>query len=77
MSEEGLSDVGNSYEISVFNTKGENLNITLHWESNIWEFANAFKTVLGWIGFHPDTIKECVRTEYDQIEEEEAKATTS
>lgn len=51
------------YSVKVTNTYGEELNLTVHWDSDIYEWARMLKVVLEWLQFHPDNIKEVIHDE--------------
>jgi len=44
--------------VSVSDSKGETLTLTLHWDSNIEEWVHIFETILKWLTFSDGTIKE-------------------
>jgi hypothetical protein len=45
-------------KIKVINTNGEELDLTISWESDIYEWARLFRVILNWLQFHPENIKE-------------------
>jgi hypothetical protein len=46
------------FKVKITNTNGEELNLTIYQDSDIYEWAKHFKTILNWLEFHPDCIKE-------------------
>ena len=43
-------------------SEGQVLTLTLSWEGDIWAWAEAFRTILFWMTFHPTTINRAVKS---------------
>jgi hypothetical protein len=54
------------HRITVVNSDGEELSLSLHWDSDIGEWMEVFKVILKWLTFHDDTIKEAFPKEEDK-----------
>ena len=47
-------------------TDGKELSLTTHWDADIFEWAESFKTILHWLTFDQKLIREILRGEYDE-----------
>jgi len=45
-------------EITVRKSDEERLQLTLHWDSDLFDYIEAFKVILYWLTFTPEAIKE-------------------
>lgn len=49
-------------KIKVINHLGDELELTTSWDSDAEDYANIFRTIMYWLGFHPETVKEILPT---------------
>ena len=58
------------HKITVINSDGNEMSLTLHWDADITEWMDAFRVILKWTTFQEDTIREFLPTEDDLLEKE-------
>jgi len=50
----------------IVNSNGKRIEVSFPWDSDAWEWANAFKVIMTWATFHPNTVDKVINTEEDQ-----------
>jgi len=52
--------------ITVENSDGTKMSQQLHYDSDIWDWAETFKTIMIWLTFTPKSIENIMRDKYDE-----------
>lgn len=60
----------NIYTLEISHSDGRRLKLVIPEDSDALEWTEAFKTVMYWLTFHPDTINDVFYSEEEKIEEE-------
>ena len=63
-----MEEFNKPHKITVVDSDGREMSLTLHWDSDIWEWIEAFRVILKWVTFGDELIKEVLPTEDDLLE---------
>ena len=53
-----MDEIYKPHEVTITNSDGDKLSLTIHWDANIYEWQDAFKVILKWLTFHEDQVHD-------------------
>jgi hypothetical protein len=61
-----MEEIRKPHKITVVDSDGQELSLTLHWDADIYEWIEAFKVILKWLTFGDELIKEALSPEEEK-----------